>query len=129
MKHSQRPYTVYDPFHASEYYTLKRAAFCVGCLHNDEFLEDGQKLEAGTKVVKVSIGNGPSTRTQHFHPECYASHVNHVMTAVTASNFKVYPARDSGMAILPHDGEKCLYNQIKSAIRDDDDDGFWTQEL
>lgn len=113
---AQRPYTALDPFHTSSYYTLKRKAKCVGCLHGDYIENPNVEMPPGTLTVKVKAGGlGTLSRTQHFHPECYASHVNHMLSAITASNWKVYPARDlSGMARLPHDGKKCQENQMKS---------------
>lgn len=86
-----KAYTVADPFHSSSYYILKRKAFCNGCLHNDDFLKDGCEIAKGEKVIKVTSGAARSTRTQHFHIECYVSHCNHVMTAFTNSVWKVYP--------------------------------------
>ena len=91
---AQRPYTIYDPFHSSEYYTLKRKATCVGCCHGD-FIENANvEMIKGTQVIKVTLSFGPSNRTQHFHPECYVRHLDHVRENLLDDRSKVYPILD-----------------------------------
>lgn len=127
---AQRPYTIFNPFHSSSYYTLKRKAFCARCLHNDDFLKDGTEMPKGTQVIKVTIESGPSMRTQHFHPECYVSHVQHVTRILLDDRWKVYPIIDPSNVTKMHEKPGILLDrEIERACANSDEYDFAADDI
>lgn len=83
-----------DHAHQSQYYTTMRASTCKGCtVYDDTTIWKQTPILSGTQVVKVTSGNGPSTRTAFYHIECYFKLRNEVMANFLDSSWKVQPER------------------------------------